>query len=69
MEFMINSTRLNFGFDLRKFTERTGLPIRQDILMALGIAEAEGYIKWNGSYVLPTRKGQKFSNDLIRIFM
>jgi len=67
-EFMMNALRLNGGFPVSLFTERTGLQINV-ISRQLDEAEAKGLIARDHLYVYPTEKGRMFLNDLLQIFL
>jgi putative oxygen-independent coproporphyrinogen III oxidase len=67
-EFMLNALRLKEGFELARFTERTGLPLTvlQD---ALATAEARGLIERDLRWVRPTARGFDFLSDLQSLFL
>ncbi|MEQ6291545.1 radical SAM family heme chaperone HemW [Vogesella sp. GCM10023246] len=67
-EFMMNLLRLTGGFELRLFSERTGLPV-SCIQSQLQQARAEGLIEHDVSLLRPTLKGQRFLNDLLTLFL
>ncbi len=67
-EFMMNVLRLNDGFDLSLFEERTGVPLNA-VLRGLAEAERRGLIARDHRRVVPTRRGQRFLNDLLQIFL
>lgn len=67
-EFMLNALRLESGFPVALFTERTGLGTAA-VLPALERAEAKGLIERNHLHVRPTRKGRLFLNDLLELFL
>jgi oxygen-independent coproporphyrinogen-3 oxidase len=67
-EFMMNALRLNEGFPLQLFEERTGLP-RTAALRGLDQAERRGLITRDHQRVAPTLLGQRFLNDLLQIFL
>ena len=67
-EFMMNALRLNDGFPLSLFEERTGLS-RASILSRLDEAERLGYVSMDTSKVTPTLQGKRFLNDLLQIFL
>lgn len=69
-EFMLNALRLREGFDLARFSERTGLP--QSVVAApLAEAEARGLIERDdsGGSVRPTPRGFDFLSDLQTLFL
>ena len=67
-EFMLNALRLTGGFEVRLFTERTGLSLN---LMdeALNAAEAKGLLHRDHLRMAPTPLGQRFLNDLQQMFL
>ncbi len=67
-EFMMNVLRLREGFELARFTERTGLPLTA-IARELDSAEAQGLITRDYTRVVPTERGRLFLNDLLTIFL
>ena len=67
-EFMLNATRLREGFELARFTERTGLPLTA-IQGALGEAEQRGLIERDFTRAWPTARGFDFLNDLQALFL
>ncbi|MBB6559661.1 oxygen-independent coproporphyrinogen-3 oxidase [Acidovorax soli] len=68
-EYMLNALRLRAGFELKDFTERTGLPITA-ISKALEKAEAKGLIERSlGGHVRPTERGFDFLSDLQELFL
>jgi oxygen-independent coproporphyrinogen-3 oxidase len=67
-EFMMNALRLNQGFPLRLFTERTGLPLATIEKSALA-ARREGLLETVEDTLRPTQKGQRFLNQLLARFL
>jgi coproporphyrinogen III oxidase-like Fe-S oxidoreductase len=67
-EFMMNALRLNEGFALALFAERTGLPLTA-VLRELDEAERRGLIVRDHARVAPTPLGRRFLNDLLQIFL
>jgi oxygen-independent coproporphyrinogen-3 oxidase len=67
-EFMLNALRLRFGFGLRDFTERTGLPLTA-IEAALQDAERKGLLERDFARVRPTQRGFDFLSDLQALFL
>jgi putative oxygen-independent coproporphyrinogen III oxidase len=67
-EFMLNALRLREGFELARFTERTGLPPGA-IERELDTAERKGLIERDLHRVRPTRLGFDFLNDLQALFL
>jgi putative oxygen-independent coproporphyrinogen III oxidase len=67
-EFMMNALRLNEGFPLSLFEERSGLPLTF-ALKGLDEAERRGLIVRDHRHVAPTELGRRFLNDLLQIFL
>ena len=67
-EFMINALRLTDGFEVRQFSERTGLTL-QTVESALDKAEAKGLLYRDHLKIAPTELGRRFLNDLQQIFL
>jgi coproporphyrinogen III oxidase-like Fe-S oxidoreductase len=67
-EFMLNALRLNDGFEVNQFAERTGLTLNA-IEKALNAAEAKGLLYRDYKIIRPTELGQRFLNDLQQIFL
>jgi len=67
-EFMLNALRLNDGFSLDLFTERTGLNA-ETVFSSLSLAEERKLISLENQIVKPTELGQQFLNDLVSIFL
>lgn len=67
-EFMMNALRLNDGWPLHWFEERTGLPLTT-VLKPLERAERLGFITRSHDRVQPTALGQRFLNDALQLFM
>ncbi|PPE68657.1 oxygen-independent coproporphyrinogen III oxidase-like protein [Caldimonas thermodepolymerans] len=67
-EFMLNALRLKEGFELARFTERTGLPLSA-IAAALDEAERLGFIERDWQRVWPTARGFDFLSDLQALFL
>jgi putative oxygen-independent coproporphyrinogen III oxidase len=67
-EFMLNSLRLNEGFEVKLFSERTGLPLNT-IEKELNLAEAKGLLYRDHRIIRPTELGRRFLNDLQQIFL
>ena len=67
-EFMLNALRLNQGFDLALFTERTSLSLTS-LLPKLQSAEQRGLIERDHKRLRPTALGRRFLNDLQQIFL
>ncbi len=67
-EFMLNALRLKEGFELARFTERTGLPLTV-LRRALEQAEARGWLTRDLQWALPTERGFDFLSDLQSLFL
>jgi putative oxygen-independent coproporphyrinogen III oxidase len=67
-EFMLNALRLNEGFPVHRFLERTGLTMNA-IEKPLLEAEKRGLIKRDHQHIAPTPLGQRFLNDLQGLFL
>jgi oxygen-independent coproporphyrinogen-3 oxidase len=67
-EFMMNTLRLNGGFDSTLFIERTSLPLLS-IRRELAEAEKRGLLFQDHKRIAPTESGRRFLNDLLQIFL
>jgi putative oxygen-independent coproporphyrinogen III oxidase len=67
-EFMLNALRLNEGFPVHRFLERTGLTMNS-IEKPLLEAEKRGLITRDHQHIAPTPLGQRFLNDLQGLFL
>jgi putative oxygen-independent coproporphyrinogen III oxidase len=67
-EFMLNALRLREGFELARFTERTGLPLTV-LRRALDEAEAKGWLTRDLQWAKPTPRGFDFLSDLQALFL
>jgi putative oxygen-independent coproporphyrinogen III oxidase len=67
-EFMLNALRLNQGFDVNLFNDRTGL-LLSSLEKPLGIAEKKGLIDRDHKVIRPTLLGRRFLNDLQQLFL
>jgi oxygen-independent coproporphyrinogen-3 oxidase len=67
-EFMLNALRLNDGFEVNLFAERTGLTINS-IEKALNNAESKGLLYRDHKIIKPTELGRRFLNDLQQLFL
>jgi oxygen-independent coproporphyrinogen-3 oxidase len=67
-EFMLNALRLKEGFEIARFTERTGLPFTA-IQAPLQQAEDKGLIERDWQWVRPTVRGFDFLSDLQALFL
>ena len=67
-EFMLNVLRLREGFELARFSERTGLPLTA-INRALATAQRRGLIERDLQRVWPTERGFDLLNDVQQLFL
>ncbi len=67
-EFMLNALRLNHGFEVNRFSERTGLALNT-IEKSLNQAEAKGLLYRDHKVIRPTDLGRRFLNDLQQMFL
>jgi putative oxygen-independent coproporphyrinogen III oxidase len=67
-EYMLNATRLKEGFELARFTERTGLSLAA-LQSGLDQGERKGLIERDFVRVWPTERGFDFLNDLQGLFL
>ncbi len=67
-EFMLNVLRLKEGFELARFTERTGMPLSA-LRRALDEAEAKGWMTRDLQWAQPTPRGFDFLSDLQSLFL
>ena len=67
-EFMLNALRLREGFELARFSERTGLPLSA-IARPLDEAERRGLVVRDLHRVRPSERGFDFLNDLLELFL
>jgi putative oxygen-independent coproporphyrinogen III oxidase len=67
-EFMLNATRLKDGFELSRFSERTGLSLAA-LQKGLDQAERQGLIARDFARVWPTERGFDFLSDLQGLFL
>ncbi len=67
-EFMLNALRLNEGFPVAWFAERTGYPITL-VNQALDAGERDGLITRDHAMIAPTASGQRFLNRLLEQFL
>jgi oxygen-independent coproporphyrinogen-3 oxidase len=67
-EFMLNALRLKDGFELARFSERTGLPMSA-IERPLVEAERRGLVERDLQWLRPTPLGFDFLNDLQQLFL
>lgn len=67
-EFMLNALRLQNGFDLNLFIQRTGLPL-SSLKAQLDSARQREWIVIDEFDLKITEQGQRFNNDLISLFL
>ena len=67
-EFMLNALRLNQGFEVNLFKDRTGL-LLSSLEKPLLIAENKGLIERDHKIIRPTSLGRRFLNDLQQLFL
>jgi oxygen-independent coproporphyrinogen-3 oxidase len=67
-EFMLNALRLREGFELARFSERTGLPVTA-IAPALDEAQRRGLLTKDLAWVQPTPRGYDLLSDLQALFL
>jgi oxygen-independent coproporphyrinogen-3 oxidase len=67
-EFMLNALRLKEGFEIARFSERTGLPLSA-IERPLAEAERRGLVVRDLKHLRPTPLGFDFLNDLQQLFL
>jgi oxygen-independent coproporphyrinogen-3 oxidase len=67
-EFMMNALRLNQGFDVALFEQRTSLPLLL-VESELHQAEQDGLIVRKLQHIAPTDRGRRFLNRLLERFL
>ena len=67
-EFMLNALRLNDGFPVAWFAERTGYPISL-VNAVLNEGERDGLIERSHTKIAPTELGRRFQNRLLSHFL
>jgi oxygen-independent coproporphyrinogen-3 oxidase len=67
-EFMLNALRLNEGFTVREYRQRTGLEM-DSVEARLAQGEARGLLLSRGDGWCPTELGRRFLNDLQASFL
>ena len=67
-EFMMNALRLAEGFEVGLFDERTGLALTA-VERPLREAMQRGLITRDHVRIAPTKRGQRFLNDLLQLFL
>lgn len=68
LEFMMNALRLNEGFPVTLYAERTGLPLTL-VDAPLERAEALGLIERDHLAIRPTERGRRYLNELLTLFV
>jgi putative oxygen-independent coproporphyrinogen III oxidase len=67
-EFMLNSLRLKEGFELSRFSERTGMPM-SSIDATLQHAQAKGWVTCEQGWLRTTPHGFDFLNNVVELFL
>jgi len=67
-EFMMNALRLNDGFTIDLFEQRTGLSL-SSIDSEIKLCLEKGLLDRNNGTIKPTLLGQNFLNNLLQIFL
>lgn len=67
-EFMLNALRLNEGFPAALFEARTAQPLAA-VEAVLRQAEDEGLLARDAARIVPTRRGRRFLNRLLQMFL
>jgi len=67
-EFMLGALRLREGFEVARFSERTGLPWSA-VHATLAQAQQRGWVELSATQVVPTATGYDFLNDLQALFL
>ncbi len=67
-EYVLNALRLKEGFELTRYSERTGQPL-QSLQRALSEGERRGLLEREGDVVRPTARGFDFLSDLQGLFL
>ena len=67
-DYMLNALRLSEGFSIRDFEVRTGLE-RNAIDRKLSHAKLMGWLEERDGHITPTDLGQRFSNDVMGLFL
>jgi oxygen-independent coproporphyrinogen-3 oxidase len=67
-EFMMNALRLNEGFAAALFEARTARPLAA-VEAVLRRAEDDGLLVRDAARIAPTRRGQRFLNRLLQMFL
>lgn len=67
LEFAMNALRLNQGFSIQQFEQRTGLPVTV-IQPAIQQLTAKGLMETTGSQISTTALGRRFLNTILEAF-
>lgn len=67
-EFMMNALRLKDGFEMRMFTDRTGLPWSV-VASVVDQAVGRGWLRCESGRLEPTGRGFDFLNDVLALFL
>jgi len=67
-EFMLNALRLTDGFEVKLFSERTGLSLSV-INEQLAKAEKQGLLERDWQRIRPSARGRLFLNELLELFL
>ncbi len=67
-EFALNALRLTEGFEVKLFSERTGLPL-SEIEGPLSKAEKQGLLERDWRRIRPSARGRLFLNELLELFL
>lgn len=68
LEFLMNALRLQQGFDLNLFEQRTGYSL-DSIASSLDTAIEKGLLVKNGNQIQTSAKGSLFLNEILALFM
>ncbi len=68
LEFLMNALRLQQGFDLRLFEQRTGYPL-DTIAKGIQAAIDKGLLTRSDDQIKTTAKGSLFLNEILALFM
>ena len=68
VEYAMNALRLNEGFNLDDFTQRTGLPVSV-LELPLAKAQQRGLIERTARHVRPSARGRTYLNELTGLFL
>ena len=68
LEFLMNTLRLQQGFDLSLFQQRTGYPF-DSLKQGIELAKQKGLIEQNGQIIKTSARGSLFLNEILELFM